>query len=133
MKCTIDLINAPIGYSKDIEEFCLPVIEVALLRGENEYSFDPDFLYELLDKEIRYKEEQIILYNARRYLCDNRIGDDPEPYDAYQEEFEHGCKYFIEDFLKINQLHALFNLEKEVWKIKLKPIVPGRWVLTCAR
>lgn len=133
MKSTIDLINVPVGYSKDIETFCAPIIEVALLRGETEYSFDPDFLFELLDKQIREKEEEIILYNARRYLCDSRLMDDPEPYEAYQEEFEHGCNHFISDFLQMNQLHSLFNLERDVWKIKLKPIVNGRWAMTCTR
>lgn len=133
MNGTIDLINAPVGYAEDIEVFCLPIIEVALLRGETEFNFDPDYLYEMLDKNISEKEEEIILYNARRYLCDNRIGDDPAPYDAYQEEFEHGCQYFISDFLRLNQLHALFNLDRDVWKIKLKRIVKGRWSLTCSK
>lgn len=127
---TIDLINVPTGYSKDITDFCVPVLEMALLRGENEYTFDPDFFFEFLDRQLQEQSELIVLYNARRYLCDNRMGDEPEPYDAYQNEFEHGCKYFIEAFLDLNQLKAIHNLGKDVWNVTLKPITPSLWQMT---
>lgn len=126
---TVDLINIPTGMSEDIRQFCVPILEVALLRGETEYNFDNEFLYSLLDTKLSENEEKVILYNAQRYLDDKRHYPDPELTDRYQEELERGCLYFVDKFLYLNQLHATHIVGKDIWKIELVPLTVSLWKL----
>jgi len=130
MKQTIDLIKIPTGYSHDIQEFCAPVLEVAMLRGEREGTFDDDFFFEVLDKHLAENEQRVILFNAHRFL-ENRLylmgADIPH---SYEEEFETGCTHFIKDFLHINQLKTLIGLKGDVWQIKIKPLPGNHWQLS---
>lgn len=122
MKQTIDLIKIPYGYAKDIRDFCQPILEVAMSRGETSGEFDDDFFYELLETHLSNKAEEVILYNARWHFSNDLDMLDREIEPFYEKVFEEGCRYFIGDFLKLNQLHAVRGQKSDVWKIEIKMI-----------
>jgi len=122
MKQTIDLIKLPTGYSRDIRDFCQPILEVAMSRGETTGGFDDDFFYELLETHLSTKAEEVILYNARWHLGNNLYMLDREIEPFYEKVFEEGCRFFIGDFLKLNQLHVVRGQKSDVWKIEIKMI-----------
>lgn len=130
MKQTIDLIKIPPGYTSDIHEFCSPVLEVAMLRGEKAGTFDDDFFYEVLETHLAENEQRIILHNAHRFLEQKLHFMDREFEPFYEKEFEIGCRHFIRDFLHINQLHTVRGLKSDVWKISIKPLPGNMWQLT---
>lgn len=130
MKITTDIISAPKGYSQDIIDFCTPVLEVALFRGESHKTFDDEFFFEMLDKEFAHNEQQRILHNAQRYLGDRMWMNDGSIYDITENEFEEGCRSFVKEFLYSNQLKSIIACKDDAWILKIRPICEGRWALT---
>jgi len=128
MSYSIDLIHVPIGYSDDVHEFCKPILEVALIKGESDITFDTEFFYELLERRNADNDQARIVYNAQQYLDQGIRPKYAAMYqDPFSDEFEQGCLYFIKDFLRMNLIHSTGMMKSNAWKIELQQVTKNAW------
>lgn len=127
-----DVVKTPKGYSSDIEAFVIPILTLAVMRGETDSHFNDDVFYEMFDKKIQKEDDLIQLAYARRCLDEddrNRVFNHELTYEKYVEQFELGAKAFVEEFLIINKGIIRTLLRKDVCEIKISQLVSGQWLM----
>lgn len=132
-KYKADVLSIPTGYSEDIRNFAVSVLEVAMLRGETSKTFDDDYFYEQLEQYLTKESLNIEARFADRFLGETLWANLPDynatTYLDFVDEFELGVRRFISEFLDTNRTTINIFMSLPIWKIELKQISNQKWLV----